>query len=68
MAVLLLAAAFVVEKVTAGDQPRQRVPQLAGVLPSRNRGDDRAKEAALTIDRGGIQGHGWWYLSPRGLQ
>src|SRR5439155_7812073 len=64
MAARLLTAAFVCAEVTAGGQPRQRVPQLAGVLPSRNRGDDRAKEAVLTIDRGGIQGHGWRHLSP----
>src|SRR5438128_12670158 len=51
MAALLLAAAFVLEEVTTGGQPRQMVPHLASVLTSRDRGNDWAKEAALTIDR-----------------
>src|SRR5712691_3576200 len=51
LAMRLLAAAFILEEVTTGGQPRQMVPHLAGVLTSWYRGNDRAKEAALTVDR-----------------
>src|SRR6266446_4903923 len=51
LTVRLLAAAFIFEEITTGGQPCQMVPQLTSVLTRRHRGDDRAKEATLTIHR-----------------